>query len=238
MNTSYSTQDVLQNPPAGNEQPQQLSVSDKIFQVQRDNSIVKNEKNGPELELFFHELKPDKSIGRTIINYFVATCGFLLMIVLYPVIAVSIKLSTSGPVIRKIETEGRSGKIFERYEFATQHNRSDAFIKSPQEKEYFTAGKILAQSGLHKLPAVINIFKGEMNAVGPVALDRSESTYWNNIFDDYYKRHAVAPGLITIYKPENTAGAFPDIENQLKKEFRYIGKPTLTKDIKILFGLY
>ncbi len=77
-----------------------------------------------------------------------------------------------------------------------------------------------------------------MHAVGPAPFDKQETTRWNNIYDDFYKRYAVAPGMIPIVssnRKERHRGTMPD---QLKKELKYVLQPTAKSDLRVIFGKF
>lgn len=204
-----------------------LSVSEKIFKAQYESPF---DRKGPELELFFHELTDKEPRGKQIFDFVFAALCFPLLVILFPFIAAGIKLSSRGPVVNKIKTVGKAGTEFMRYEFRTTYN------KNASDKEYFLLGRLLHASGIYKLPSIINIFKKQMSVVGPMAYREQESVHWNNIFDDFFKRYAVRPGIISVHYLDEQDQKQPSVKQQLKREFKYLVSPTFKNDLKVIFG--
>lgn len=104
---------------------------------------------------------------------------FLIVILLLPmlVIAISVKVTSEGPVFFRQERYGRNSKKFIIYKFRTM------YIESPQVSnqkfkeidEFVTPlGKILRKFSLDELPQLFNIIIGNMSFIGPRPLANSD----------------------------------------------------------------
>lgn len=98
-------------------------------------------------------------------------CGLILMLALaivYPFVALGIKLSSPGPVIYVSTRIGKNGEPFKFYKFRSMHIDNGKFKGIAEEqKRVFLVGKILRRSKIDELPQAINVLKGDLSIVGP-----------------------------------------------------------------------
>jgi putative colanic acid biosynthesis UDP-glucose lipid carrier transferase len=207
-----------------------ISVREKIFQSQYEFD-PSSEKTGPEVGLFFHELKEEASFSQRMLGYITAAAGLIALAVLYPFVAAGIKLSSRGPVLQRIKAVGQSGNIFIYHQFRTTHKPEN---DNPQQT--FAFGRLLETTGLKKWPGFLSILQGDINFVGPTIYSQEESRYWNSFFCEFYKRHAVKPGFVPIKKVDKRKLEKSIVEGQLREELQYVLSPSLRKDVKILSG--
>lgn len=90
---------------------------------------------------------------------------------LTPLIAVSVKVSSPGPVFFRQKRVGKNGVMFEILKFrSTYRTRVPEHLgwnKTEDAAAYTPLGRILRKAYLDELPQLINIVKGEMSFVGP-----------------------------------------------------------------------
>ena len=101
--------------------------------------------------------------------------GIIITLPLFFIIAIVVKINSSGPIFYKQERVGKDGKIFIMWKFRTMFNRDVSF--SVEEIRQFEIngndpritrwGYILRKFALDELPQLFNIFVGEMSFVGP-----------------------------------------------------------------------
>ena len=152
----------------------------------------------------------------------------ILFLASLPFVALAVKLFSSEPIIRKVETPGRRGITFRQYLYPTTRSGSD---------RPFYIGNFLHKSGIYKLPSVINVMKGQMNLIGPAAYPAKWSNYWNKQLSDYYKRYSLNPGIIGVGDPITDPDDIQQLESSLEDELQYILNPTFKKDLNYLFGM-
>jgi lipopolysaccharide/colanic/teichoic acid biosynthesis glycosyltransferase len=139
-----------------------------------------------------------------------------------PVIALIIKLASRSPVITTIETTGKRGVAFLRYKFTTRNKNG----------EDFSFGKFLENSGLEKLPSIINVWMGEMNLVGPLPYSVDKCNYWNTKISDFYKRFSFKPGYFGVTPRISEKENIVMVENNLAYELRYIMHTSVDQDLR------
>lgn len=128
-------------------------------------------------------------------DIFFSIVGLLLFSPVFIVIAIAIKLTSSGPVIFQQIRVGKGLKDFKLLKFRTM--RMDADKKSlltvgGRDSRITKVGYYLRKYKLDELPQLINVVKGEMSIVGP----RPEVRKFVNLFTDNQKETLrVLPGI-------------------------------------------
>lgn len=212
-----------------------LSVEEKII-LEKQYVGYPKEIVGPSIGLFFHELTDKDTLSTRIFSKVAAGFLFALLVLLYPFVALAIKLSSRGPVIIRQTCTGFRGHPFRRYLFRTTKYNPESVGNLEKPEQTFFIGRVLRATRLNELPSVINILKNEMRLIGPKTRPYSLDTHWNNQFSEYYKRFATDPGLIGVsrkYRVEHTEDVHI-VKYALRTELKYILQPTLPKDLKIL----
>lgn len=121
---------------------------------------------------------------------------------LLPLIAIAIKLTSSGPALFKQERWGLNNKLIVCYKFRSMYHKSpetdseDTFVQtSPNDRRVTPLGKFLRKWNLDELPQFWNVLVGNMSVVGP----RPHVTPLNissiQHVDRYMLRHLVKPGI-------------------------------------------
>lgn len=194
------------------------SVEEKI-KLEKHLPFNPGSKAGPDVDLFFHELPSEQSAGQQLLQLAVSLLiGFFGLISL-PFVALYIKIRYKGPIFKKRSVVGKRGRPFKLLTYNLGGN-GDARV-----------------SRLAKLPSVINIWKGDLNLVGPQAYPPKWCNKWNENISDFYKRFALRPGLIGVAPSIQNPTNIDEVSNCLHQEFKYLLAPTFFKDLKIIFRL-
>ncbi len=99
-----------------------------------------------------------------------AVFGLLVLMPLFPLIAIAIKIESSGPVFFRSRRVGRNGREFFLLKFRTM--TKDAPLKGPPitigaDSRITRVGRFLRRAKIDELPQLINVLRGEMSLVGP-----------------------------------------------------------------------
>lgn len=181
-------------------------------------------------------------LEKKIIDAVLSSFGIVLMLPLFLMIAIAIKLDSSGPIFFMQKRSGKNGREFYMYKFRTMIKDAESFkknLKNEVEGPVFKVrndpritrvGRILRTWSLDELPQFLNVLKGEMSLVGPRPLSRKEMTgneNWREI------RLLVKPGMTGLWQVK---GRQSDKFNKwIKYDIEYVQKRSLVLDIKILF---
>lgn len=164
---------------------------------------------------------------------------------LWPLIAVLIKLSSSGPIFYTQERWGRNNKKFITYKFRSM--RVDKCNETDENGKYKQAikndprvtkiGKFLRMTNLDELPQFWNVLKGEMSIVGP----RPHPTPLNIESKDkihlYMLRHLVKPGITGWAQVNGHRGNTEDItlmQKRIDSDVWYIENWSFGLDVQII----
>jgi exopolysaccharide biosynthesis polyprenyl glycosylphosphotransferase len=110
----------------------------------------------------------DQALAR-ISSLVAAIMGLIVFAPLMAGIAVAIKLDSRGPVLFVQERVGRRGRTFKLLKFRTMHpaRRSTSEWAEDNADRITRVGKWLRKFRFDELPQFVNIFKGDMNLIGP-----------------------------------------------------------------------
>ncbi len=134
---------------------------------------------------------------KRLLDIVLSTCGIVVLAIPMAIIALAIKLDSTGPVFFKQKRVGENKEYFEILKFRTMrtdtpHDVPTHELSNPM-KWITKVGKILRKTSLDELPQLFNIFKGEMSVIGP------RPALWNqtDLIEerDKYGANDVKPGL-------------------------------------------
>ena len=178
-------------------------------------------------------------IARNIVHRIVAMVGGLLSIPFAIVTAILIKLESPGPIFYKQERVGKNGQPFVLMKFRSM--RTDAEKAGPvwaskDDDRTTRVGKIIRKLRIDEIPQFWNIFRGEMDFVGPRPERQHFVTQLAQEIPYYEQRHLIAPGLTGWAQIKYPYGAsIEDARQKLQYDLYYIKNQSLVLDGIILF---
>ena len=157
------------------------------------------------------------------------------MLLLYPIIAALIKLTSKGPVFyNDQERAGLHGRIFKIWKFRSMYQNAEkdtgAVLAKENDPRMTPIGRIMRKIRLDELPNFINVLKGEMSFIGPrperpELIEKLKAEY-----PFYIGRLQVKPG-ITGWAQVN--GNYEDVKLKLHHDLYYIENISLLLDFII-----
>jgi Undecaprenyl-phosphate glucose phosphotransferase len=174
--------------------------------------------------------------------------GGLILLAATPVmalVAIAIKLDSSGPILFKQKRYGFNNEMIDVYKFRSLYaDKTDHLAKQfvvKNDPRVTRVGRFIRKTSLDELPQLFNVvFKGNLSLVGP----RPHPVYFkleNRLFDEavdgYFARHRVKPGItgwaqINGYRGEiNTQ---EKIERRVEFDLDYIENWSVFFDLHIL----
>jgi len=130
-------------------------------------------------------------------------------------IALSIRLESSGNVFYSQQRTGQNGKVFKVYKFRTMVTNADEVLHTylkdnpSLEKEWLEnhklkndprltkVGKFLRKTSLDELPQLYNVFAGSMSLVGPRPIVPAEIQKYGHVYKEYC---LVKPGITGLWQ--------------------------------------
>lgn len=171
---------------------------------------------------------------KTAIDVVIAAVMLVILAPLLLVVAILIRLGSTGPAIYRQNRVGRFGKTFVMYKFRTM--QADAPVLSTEDMQkqiaipFTRIGPFLRKTSLDELPQLLNILRGQMSFIGPrPSLPSQEDV--NNLRVQMGVQ-GVRPGITGLAQVMGR----DDLDNQSKVQYdaEYCNKMSVWFDIKIL----
>ncbi|HEX2912498.1 MAG TPA: sugar transferase [Chloroflexia bacterium] len=168
----------------------------------------------------------------------VSSFGCLIVLLVIPVIWLSNRICSPGPLFYRQERVGQSGKVFSIVKFRSMRvdaeKLSGAVWASVNDARITPVGQFLRKTRLDEIPQFWNILKGDMSLIGP----RPERPLFVKQLEEklpfYRLRHAVKPGLTGWAQVEyRYASCLEDSLVKLQYDIYYIKHQGLLLDFKI-----
>jgi putative colanic acid biosysnthesis UDP-glucose lipid carrier transferase len=160
--------------------------------------------------------------------------------ILFPFIAILVKLTSRGPVFFVQQRTGYKGRTFKCYKFRTMFVNSDAdtLQATTQDKRITSIGGFLRYTHLDETPQFWNVLRGEMSVVGPRPHMLYHTRYYAQTIPYYNLRHEAQPGLTGMAQIKGYVGEI-SMERELRKRIQwdiyYLKNRSILLDVKIFF---
>ncbi|MEN9661222.1 MAG: hypothetical protein RL324_171 [Verrucomicrobiota bacterium] len=176
--------------------------------------------------------------------------GAILLLGLTPLIglvALAIRLSSSGPVLYRQSRAGLNGRPFTMFKFRSmtvgaEHHQEELagrnemrgpVFKVSDDPRVTTLGRFLRRHSLDELPQLWNVIRGEMSLVGPRPLPIEEVKRFDD--DTHRRRLSVRPGLTCLWQISGR-NDIADFTDWVRLDLQYIDEWSLWLDVKILLA--
>ena len=157
---------------------------------------------------------------------------------LTPIIALFIKLESSGPIFFKQDRPGLNEKSFNCYKFRSMRingNTETSAIKEDPRVTNF--GKFIRKTSIDELPQFYNVLLGDMSVVGPRPHLWRQNAEYGKTVNKYMVRYFVKPGITGLAQVNGYRGEIKteiDIINRIRYDVFYIENWSLILDLKII----
>jgi lipopolysaccharide/colanic/teichoic acid biosynthesis glycosyltransferase len=175
--------------------------------------------------------------------------GLVLLAPLFIIVAIWIKLDSSGPIFFRQERVGRNGEVFRIHKFRTMRSDSEnkGRLTVGKDSRITTSGQFLRKSKVDELPQLIDVLLGKMSLVGPrPEVQEFIDEYPSDIRDIVL---SVRPGITDkasiemvdeneiLGKYSDPKRAYIDLVLPIKQKFyvEYVENRTFLGDINIIF---
>ncbi len=170
----------------------------------------------------------------------------ILLLLLSPIfllVALSIKLTSPGPIIFKQYRIGKNGRKFVFFKFRSMVNNAEQLratlikkneMKGPvfkikEDPRITKIGKFLRKTSLDELPQIWNVFIGDMSFVGPrppLPSEVQQYTDWQR------RRLSIKPGITCIWQVEGRNSVL-NFSDWAKMDLDYIDRWSIWLDLKL-----
>ncbi len=156
-----------------------------------------------------------------------------------PLIGLSIRLNSPGPIFFKQLRPGKKNKLFDCYKFRTMLVNNNSELQATKNDSRITkVGAFLRKTNLDELPQFFNVLLGNMSVVGPRPNMVSQLEEYSKTIENYKVRHFVTPGITGYAQVNGFRGETREIELMQKRvqyDVQYIENWSLALDMKIIF---
>lgn len=171
---------------------------------------------------------------------FASTVLILVFSWLFPIIALSIKLNSKGPVFFKQLRAGKGNKPFSCLKFRTMIVNPPEFKQATKNDPRVTRiGKFLRKTSLDELPQFINVLKGEMSIIGPRPHPLKLNEEFSPRIEKFMARHYVKPGITGLAQAKGYRGETRtdhSMRGRVKLDRFYIENWSFILDLKIIIA--
>jgi len=173
-----------------------------------------------------------------------ACVGLLVFVVLFPFIALAIKLDSKGPIFFSQKRVGMNGRIFKCWKLRSMYTDAEkrkkdlihlnemngALFKIKDDPRITRIGAVLRKTSLDELPQFWNVLKGEMSLVGTRPPTPDEVA---NYMNWHRKRICIKPGITGLWQISGR-NIVRDFDEVVKLDLQYIEGWSLALDFRIL----
>lgn len=198
----------------------------------------------PIMTFHVKSLDTQQYLVKRVMDIVGALLGLSLLVILYPMIAVVIKIESKGPVFYSQKRVGINGRRFRIWKFRTMYANADllkknladqnemrgAFFKIKNDPRVTLFGKLLRVTSLDEIPQFWNVLVGDMSLVGTRPPTANEVLKYENW---HHRRIIIKPGITGLWQVSgrNEIKKFDDV---VKLDLQYIDNWTLALDFRIL----
>ena len=172
--------------------------------------------------------------------------ALVLLILLSPLlllVAIAVKLTSTGPVLYRSVRIGKKGRDFVCYKLRTMvanaeelrdslhhlNEREEILFKISNDPRVTPIGRYLRKFSVDELPQLLNVLKGDMSLVGPRPPMPSEFEQYSL---DHLRRLDVVPGITGLWQV--AARKDPSFESYIALDTQYVDNWSVWLDCKIL----
>jgi len=174
--------------------------------------------------------------SKKIFDLFVSFIGVFFMILLFPLIAIAIKLNSPGPVFFVQKRTGKDEKTFKSFKFRSMYVKKNnkKIWREKDKSEITSVGRFLRFTHLDELPQFINILRGEMSIIGPRTEWEKLVKRYERAIPFYFLRHKAKPGLAgwaQLNYPPSTS--IKEAKEKLQYDLYYVKNRSFLFDLVI-----
>lgn len=209
--------------------------------------LQEDKENNLEFQVINKENRLVYNVSKRLIDILLSLLGLIIVSPIMLIVAILIKLESTGPVIFSQKRVGLNGKEFNMLKFRSmvqnaeelkeklqkQNEMSGPMFKMKEDPRVTKVGRFIRKTSIDELPQLINVLKGEMSLVGPrPSLPKEVAKFepW------MLERLNVKPGLTCYWQVSGRNNI--DFEDWMKLDIKYVKDRNLVLDIKLIFKTF
>lgn len=177
------------------------------------------------------------------IDLIVGLAGILTTLVMFPVVALLIKMDSRGSIFYRQQRLGLDGRPFELIKFRTMvqnaETKGHAVWALENDPRVTRVGWVLRRLYIDEFPQWWNVAKGDMSVVGP----RPERPEMSNLITQQYpnftRRLDAKPGITGLAQTEyKYTNSVDDARRKLNYDQKYIRNASIALDLWIIMRTF
>ncbi|WP_330181304.1 sugar transferase [Nocardia sp. NBC_01503] len=220
-----------------------LVVTPGVVDVADQRLSIRPVANLPLLHIEKPQYDRAKSFGKAAFDFFFAALALLMISPMMIAIALTVKITSPGPVFYRSERIGLNGEPFRMIKFRSMCEDADKELTNLQaenegagllfkmraDPRVTPIGRILRKFSLDELPQFINVLKGEMSVVGPRPPMRSEVERYDG---KVRRRLLVKPGVTGLWQVSGRSDL--SWEESVRLDLSYVENWSMVQDLMII----
>ena len=181
---------------------------------------------------------------KRLLDLFGSVFGLGMLLLVFPFIALAIKLESPGPIFFSQERVGEGGRVFRCWKFRSMYidaesrkaellafnEMNGAIFKIKNDPRVTRVGRFLRRTSLDEFPQFWNVLKGEMSLVGTRPPTPDEVAQYENW---HRRRISIKPGITGNWQVSGR-NVIDDFDQIVKLDLQYIDTWSLWLDLKLL----
>jgi putative colanic acid biosynthesis UDP-glucose lipid carrier transferase len=180
------------------------------------------------------------SVRKRAFDIAVAALALLIFAPLLLVLALAIRIESSGPVLFRQHRTGLGGQPFTIFKLRSMHvhQPKGVLVQASRGDDRITVvGRFIRALSLDELPQLLNVLRGDMSLVGPRPHALSHDADWACAVPNYASRFRARPGLTGLAQVNGYRGqvhSTRDIDDRVRADIDYIDNWSFGRDIEII----
>ncbi|RNE62596.1 sugar transferase [Cryobacterium tepidiphilum] len=187
-----------------------------------------------------------KSVAKRIFDIVVSSVLIVLASPVLALIAITVNLSSDGPILFRQRRVGINGSTFEMLKFRSMDSDAesrldelqliqreagnDVLFKMKDDPRVTGVGRFLRRYSLDELPQLFNVLLGSMSLVGPrPPLEHEVELYETHV----HRRFLVKPGITGLWQVSGRSSL--SWEDSVRLDLYYVENWSMTGDVVILY---
>ena len=181
---------------------------------------------------------------KSLMDRIIALALLILLLPLLIVIALTIKLTSPGPVFftqKRHGWDGREIKIWKFRSMYTEENNNKLELAKRNDPRVTPVGKFIRKTSIDELPQLFNVLQGSMSLVGPRPHAVEVNHFYSQHIPDFMLRHRIKPGITGLAQicgyrggDDCTTKTLDIMKMRAAYDIEYINHWSLLLDLKIL----
>jgi len=180
------------------------------------------------------------AVMKRVTDLVIASLALLALAPLMLLIAIAVKVTSTGPVLFRQRRYGLNGEEIMVYKFRSMTVCEDGAVvtqATKQDRRVTRLGRILRSTSLDELPQLLNVLEGKMSVVGPRPHAVAHNEQYRKLISGYMIRHKVRPGITGLAQVNGLRGETETVEKmreRVRYDLEYLSHWSPWLDLKII----